>query len=142
MNKEGTATTTESTTRNNSALVNFSGIVRDQDGATLPGAHVYYLKADGQADGQATNADGAFAFQVPNGATVFATYVGHDTKSVVASPTASPVVYELPRGVDIPEVEIFGTSPANVGLAVAGAGLLGLLLLTGDKKKSNARPSL
>lgn len=102
-----------------------AGVVRDAaTSETLPGAHVYYLDDQGQAQGQATNANGLFAFQAPVGAEIVASYVGY-TKATL--PGAPAMVFELVPGVDLPTVEIFGDTGRNWGPFAA---LLGLLLLS------------
>lgn len=124
--------------RTGETLVTVSGIVRDANtGDTLPGAHVYYLDADGMAHGEATSAAGAFGLVVPVGSTLRASFVGYTPQERAVNASGS-ITFDLQPGVDIPEVEIVGDAPGAPAAAVA-FGLLATLLALATSDRSDGR---
>lgn len=129
---------TNTTTRTDETLVTVSGIVRDAStGETLPGAHVFYLDADGMAHGEPTSAAGAFGLVVPVGSTLRASFVGYGPQTRTVTGPGS-FTFDMERGVDIPEVEIFGDAPGAPAAAVA-FGLLATLMALATSDRSNGR---
>lgn len=120
-------------------FVTVFGTVSSTSGETLPGAHVYRIDAAGLPEGTVTGPDGRFSDAVPDGAELYASYIGHGTQvKVVHGP--GTINFELVPGVDIDEVEIF-PDPANesgvaeVSILVA----LGLLSALGTESKGDGK---
>ena len=118
--------------RTGEALAAVAGVVTNESGETLPGAHVYYFDANGHAQGEATDSSGMFALIVPVGVELRCTFVGYEPQAVTVT-ASGPINFTLQGGVDIPEVEIFGDAPAAPWAVVVGLGATLLALLTSDK---------
>ena len=126
------------TTRASETMVPVAGIVMDSaTGATLPGAHVRYLDADGMAHGAATDADGAYAFSAPGNATLIASFVGYGTQEVQVG-EGGLFNFALQPGVDIEVVDIYGDEPKAAPAAIM-FGLLATMLALASSDKSNGR---
>lgn len=119
--------------------VGVSGTVRDTNGETLPGAHVYYIDTADLPQGTVTGPDGRFSDAVPDGAELYASYIGHGTQvKVVHGP--GTMDFDLVPGVDIDEVEIFPDPDNGSGLAAVSILVgLGILSALGTESKGDGK---
>lgn len=105
-------------------------ITNKQTGETIPGANIYISDANGAVSytptGAQSDANGMYAFFVPNGAYVTASYVGMKKQVVqpiaqqcVSSPCTTIQNFELESGSPLEVVEIQAKKPFPWLIAIA-----------------------
>lgn len=101
---EGMGRETESVVQQNKK-VKVSGVVKDQTGASLPGVTILIK---GTKTGTATDIDGKFSLEVPEGAILVASFVGMKDQEVKADPGKLLIVVLSPENQMIDEVVVTG----------------------------------